>query len=282
MNIFKVTARAVKKRPFIMILTGLLMLVLAILNAFIPVMAIIIGIVNMTGGSIFESLLSVLQMLIDPGIIPTLLILLAVFILLASAIAGLLLPGYLLVVNDGIEKGDRRQGRQGGQGRQGLFSEGLKSNFFKFFFMTVKTTMITVFLAVFLIVAAVPAIIVTRSALTTKPDLMIGALFIDFVTVGVLFMCISFFRVYVYMWYLAALKGEKNPFISGKAVADRQFWRMFLSLLTFDVVFAAVIFLIYLSDSQIFRYAAGWTFTTAFFTTLAVYLVKTYRDSSQN
>lgn len=271
MNILAITAQAVVKRPFILILIGALMLAAAIVNVFIPVMAVIIGIVNMTGGSIFDSVLSILQMLIDPGVLTTLLILLAVVTLLTSVLAGLLLPGYLLVVGNGVTKGNKRRG---------LFIEGLKSSFFRFFIMTVKTVLCTVFLAIFLMVASVPAIIVTKAAFTTKPDLMIGALFVDFVTVGVLYMCLSFFRAYVYMWYVAASKGEKKPFTTGKAIANRQFWSMTLRLLVFDVIFIAVIFTIYLSDSQLFRYAAGWAFTTVFFTTLAVYLVNTYGNYS--
>jgi hypothetical protein len=124
MNIFLTTVQAVKKRPFILILVGLLMLAAAIVNAFIPIMAMIVGIINMTGGGFFESVLSVLQMLIDPGIIPTLLIILAVVAGLVSIAAGLLLPGYLLVVDDGVIEGDKRKG---------LFAEGVKTHFLKFF-----------------------------------------------------------------------------------------------------------------------------------------------------
>lgn len=268
MNIFKTTALAVMKQPFILILIGVLMLLAAIVNAVIPVMAMIIGIVNLTGGGIFESVLSVLQMLIDPGILPTLLILLAVVTVLASIAAGLLLPGYLLVVDDGIKKEAKKLG---------LFKQGLKSYFFRFFLITIKVLLCTVFFAAFLMVASVPAIIVSRAALTTKPDLMIGAVFIDIVTVGVLFMCLSFFRAYVYMWFVAASKGEKKPFVVGKAAADRQFWSMAFCLLAFDLAFAVVLFFIYTSGSQLFRYTAGWAFTTVFFTVLAVYLVNTYR-----
>lgn len=273
MNIFKTTLQAVIKRPFILVLIGGLMLVAAIVNAFIPVMAMVIGIVNMTGGNIFESMLSLLQMLIDPGIIPTLLIMLALLTVLAAVVAGLLLPGFLPVVEDGISEGPKKRG---------LFEDGLINGFFRFFLMTVKTVLCTAVLALFLMVAAVPAIIVTRVALTTRPDLMIAALFIDFVTVGVLFMCLSFFKVYIYMWYIAASKGGEKPFATGKAAADRQFWGIALNLLVFDIVFAAVIYIIYLSNNQIFRYVSGWAFATAYFTTLVVYLVQTFRDSSQN
>ncbi len=274
MNIFRITVRAVMKQPFILILIAFVMLVAAIVNAFIPLMAMIIGIINMTGGSIFESVLSVLQMLIDPGSLPTLLIFLAAGTVLAAIVAGLLLPGYLLVVEDGIiEKKNKKRG---------LFGEGLKSHFFRFFFMTVKTMLCSAFFALFLMVAAVPAIIVTRAALATKPELMIGALFIDFITVAVVFLCLSFFRAYVYMWYIAASKGEKKPFKTGKGAADRQFWGIAMRLLAFDMTFITAIYLIYLSDNQIFRYVSGWAFTTAFFTTLAVYLVQTYRDKGDS
>jgi len=273
MNIIKTTVQAVIKRPFILILIAVFMLVMALFNAFIPIMAIIIGIVNMAGGGIFESMLSILQMLIDPGILPTLLIFLGVMTLLLSIAAGILLPGYLPVVGDAIAKGTNRQSTKS------LFIGGLKGNFFKFFFMTIKTILLAILLVVFLTVASVPAIIVTRAALTTKPDLMFGALFIVFVTVGVLFMCFSFFKSYVFMWYIAASNGEKKPFKVGKAVADRRFWSLILNFFVFDVVFAAAIYLIYLSGSRIVRYTAGWAFASVFFITLVVYLVKTYRDS---
>ena len=272
MYILMTTVQAVKKRPFIPILVGVLMLVAAIVNAFIPVMAIIIGIVNMTGGNIFEAILSMLQMMIEPGNIPTLLIILAVFTVLASIVAGLLLPGYLLIVDDAIAKEPKRWG---------LFAQGLKSYFFRFFLMTLKTVLGAAFLALFLMISSVPAIIVTRAAFSTKPDLLIAALFVDFMTVGVLFFCLTFFKTYVFMWYVAASKGVVKPFAAGKSAANMQFWNMVLNLLVFDVIFAAVIYIIYLSNSQALRYVSGWVFTTAFFTTLSVYLVQTYRDSSQ-
>lgn len=279
MNIFKTTIQAVVKRPFIPILIGSIMLVAAIFNAFIPLMAMIIGIVNMTGGGFFDSILSVLQMLIDAENIPIILISLAMITVIVSVVIGLLLPGFLLIVGDGLEKGKKKKG---------LFVEGIKRYFFRFLLMALKTSLFTLLLIVFLLVASVPAIIVTRATMTSNPDLLLAAIFMDIVTAGVFFMCLSFFSAYIYMWYVAASKGVKKPFRVGKVVADRGFWEISLSLLIFDIVFAAVIYLIYSSDSQMFRYVSGWIFTTACFTTLAVYLVSTYRkieiregDSSQ-
>jgi hypothetical protein len=272
MNIFETTTFAVIKRPFIIIMIGILMLLAAVANAFIPVVAMIMGIINATGGGIFEGMLSILQMLIDPGVIPTALLILTVFTLVASIAAGLLLPGYLLVVRDSIVQGDKKRG---------LFLAGLKKHFFRVFLITVRAVLLTALLAVFMMVAGVPAIIVTKAALTARPNLMIAAVFIDIVTIGVLFMCLSFLKAYLFMWVLAAVDGMTKPFRAGKSIADRSFWKLALGMLVFDVVFVTVIFTIYLSGSQLFRYAAGWVFATCFFTILAVYLVQFFKDGSR-
>jgi hypothetical protein len=270
MNIFEAATYAVMKRPFILVLIGVLMLALAIGNAIVPVMAMIMGIISMTGGGIFDGILSVLAMLIDPAILPTLLLLLVAGTLLVSVAAGLLLPGYLLIVADGIAQGEKQRG---------LFLQGLKSHFLRIFLITVKTVLLAAVLALFLMVAGVPGIVVTKAAFSTKPDLLIAAVFIDIVTAGVLFMSLSFFRAYVYMWYLSAVNGLEKPFKTGKAMADKGFWKLSFGLLAFDAVFAGVLYTIYLSESQLFRYTAGWAFATLFFTILAVYLVRFFREN---
>ncbi|NLV35519.1 MAG: hypothetical protein GXY17_02450 [Clostridiaceae bacterium] len=271
MNIIRTTFRAVIKQPPILIIIASIMLAAAIFNAFIPLMAMIIGVINMAGGGFFDSVLSIVHMVTDQDNIPTILILLAALTGIGSVAIGLLLPGFLLLVDDGIGKGQRKKG---------LFAEGIKKYFFKFFPMALLTALVSLLLAVFLLISSVPAIIVTRAAMTTKPDLLIAAAFLDIVTIGVFFMCLSFFSAYIYMWYIAASTGVEKPFRIGKAIADCKFWRLALGLLIFDIVFAIVIYLIYSFDSQILRYVTGWLFTTAFFTTLAVYLVHFYKNPS--
>ena len=272
LELIKSIAKAITKRPSIPVLVGTLMLAAAVFNAFIPVMAMIVGIINMTGGG-FDSVLSIIQLLIDPGNLPAILIVAAVLAVAISVVSGLLLPGFLLVVDDGLTAGRKKKG---------LFVEGIKCCFFKFFLMTLRLSLISVLIGVFLLVASVPAIIVTKAAVSTNPDLAIAAIFIDLVTLGAFFMCLSFFKIYVYMWYIAASKIEKKPFTAGKAVGGRHFWRTALELLGFDAVFAAVIYLVYLNENQVLRYILGWAFTTAFFTALAVYLVRLYRTVSKS
>ena len=268
----KTTVDAVIKQPFIIITIGIIMLVLAILNIFIPIMAMVIGIVNMTGGSLIDSVLAVIQMLIEPENIPMILIVSAVLILIISVAVGLLLPGYLLTVNDGLSKGLKTRH---------LFLSGIRKYFLKFFLISVRSTFFTVILGVFILVASVPAIVITRVALLSKPNLMLAAVFIDVLTVCVHFLGLSFYTIYSYMWYIASLTASERPFKAGKAAADRCFWKIAMGLLAFDFVFAAGFFIVYMIDNQALRYIAGWTFTTCYFTTLAVYLVQSFRDSSR-
>lgn len=270
MNIFNTTVQAVVKRPSIIVIIGLLMLAAAIFNAFIPLVAMLVGIVNMTGGGFLESILSLLQMLIDPANIKTVLISIAVLSVVVSAAAGMLVPGFLLIVDNSVTKGAKGQG---------LLVKGIRSYFFRFFLMTLKTSLLTVLLVIFMLVASVPAIIVTRAVISTKQNLILAAVFIDLVTAGVFFMCLSFYRAYLYMWYVAASSGAEKPFKTGKAVADRKFWRIAMGLFCFDIVFTVAIYLIYSSDSQLMRYASGWIFATAYFTTLAIYLIRLYKES---
>lgn len=270
MNILKTTMQAVVKQPLILVIIASIMLAAAIFNAFIPLVAMIVGVINMAGGGFFDSVLSIVHIVTDPDNIPTILILLAMLTGIGSVGIGLLLPGFLLLVGDGIE-------RKGGR-KKGLLREGIKKYFFSFFPMALLTALASLLLAAFLLISSVPAIIVTRAAMTTKPDLLIAAIFLDIVTIGVFFMCLSFFSAYIYMWFIAASTGVEKPFRTGKAIADRKLWNLALGLLIFDIVFVIVIYLIYSFDSQILRYVMGWVFTTAFFTTLAVYLVRFYRS----
>jgi hypothetical protein len=268
----RTTVYAVIKQPLIVITIGIIMLVLAIFNIFIPVMAMIIGIVNMTGGSLIDSMLALIQMLIDPQNIPAILICSAVLIILLSVVIGLLLPGYLLTVNDALSKNAKTKH---------LFILGIRKYFFKFFLISLRSIFFTEVLGIFLLVSSVPAIVITRVALISKPGLMLAAVFIDVLTVCVFFLCLSFYGIYTYMWYISSLTASKEPFKAGKEAADRIFWKMAVGLLGFDIVFAVCLFAVYMIGNQVLRYIAGWTFTTCFFTTLAVYLVQSFRDSSR-
>jgi hypothetical protein len=269
-NVIGEAAIAVKKYPSLVIATGTVFLIFAVFNRFVPVVAMIIGIVNMTGGSFFDAVLAVLQMMTDLQNIPVTAAAVAVFAVLFSIAAGLVLPGYLLAAGDGLDKGPKKRG---------LFREGIKKYFLKFFLISVRVVFLAVLLIVFLLVSTVPAIVMTRVALSASPELLIAAIFVDIVTVGVFFAGLAFFSIYTYMWYIASLVPVRQPFRTGKEVADRRFWCIILDLMVFDVIFAGGFYIIYITGSQVIRYAAGWLFATVFFTILPIYLVKFFKDN---
>jgi hypothetical protein len=93
---------------------------------------------------------------------------------------------------------------------------------------------------------------------------MLAAVFIDVLTVCVIFLGLSFYTIYTYMWYISALTASRKPFEAGKAAADRCFWKMTADLLAFDIIFAAGLFAVYLIDNQLFRYIADGFFQHAF------------------
>ncbi|NMA34790.1 MAG: hypothetical protein GX940_09640 [Clostridiaceae bacterium] len=266
----KVMINAVKKYPSLVITPGVVFLIAAVFNRLVPVMAMIIGVVNMTGGDFFDSVLAILQMMTDLQNIPLILIVVAALAILLSVLTGLILPGYLLAASDALEKGTRKKG---------LILEGIKKYFLRFFLMTIAVVISAVVLLLFLLVAIVPAIVMTRVAFSSSPELLVAAIFIDIMTIGVVFAGLSFFSVYTYMWYIASLTKVKKPFKLGKEIADCRFWNIVLGLFIFDVIFAVGFFIIYMAGIQIIRYAAGWIFATAFFTALALYLVKFFKDN---
>jgi len=261
---------AVKKHPSLVITLGAVILVAEVFNRFVPIMTMIVGIVNMTGGDILDSILAALHLLIDLNNLPLVLGAVAVIALLFSVFIGLLLPGYLLTAIDGLDEGP---------GKKGLYREGIRKYFLRFFHMTLRVVLLAFLLLVILLVSTVPGIVMTRVALTTSPELMVAAVFVDVVTVGVVFASLLFFSVYTYMWYIASLVTAKRPFRLGKQVADNRFWNITLGLLIFDVILVVGFFIIFMIGNQAIKYAVGWIFLTAFFTTLALYLVKFFKNN---
>ena len=269
-NMINDILKAVKKYPSLVITIGVVVLTAEVFNRFVPVMAMIIGIVNMTGGNIIDSILAILHMLLDLQNLPLILVTASVIAILFSLCVSLLLPGYLLAASDGLEDGPKKKG---------LFRAGIKKYFMKFFHMTLRVVFLAVVLVVFLMVSTVPGIVMTRVSISNSPELLVAAIFIDIVTVGVIFASLSFFSIYTYMWYIASLATVNRPFKLGKQVADRRFWQIVLGLLIFDVIFAGGFCIIFMISNQFIKYAFGWIFATAFFTVLALYLVKFFKNN---
>lgn len=272
MNILNTTVRAVIKRPFIIILPAIVMLLWSAINAYNPILPVITGIASITGGTALDSLVYVIQLLMDPSIFPVILILFAAGTLLASLIAGLVLSGYFNVIASVLE------GKSGGRG---IFREGLKRYFSRYFFISLRAVPFMGLLAAFMLVSSIPAIIVTKAVTADKPELLLAAVFVDILTIAVLFFGFIFSRIYIFFWYPAAMKAVKRPFTFGKRVADGHFWGIVLRILIFDLMFIAFYYIISTVGGALIQQLLAWLFDTAFFTTLSVYVLNAFREFSK-
>jgi MFS family permease len=269
MNIIKVSIQSSVRRPVVIILPAVLALAFFVINNYNPIMPVILGISSATGGSFFDGVISALQLIMDPSIIPGIGIFMAGVVIFASLLAGIILSGYFHIIRntlDGIKK------------TKNDFKAGIKKYFLRIFVITLKATLFTGLISCIMIVAAVPAIIITRAATTTKPELMLAAIFVDILTAGVLFFGFMFSRVYLYYWYPAAIKNIEKPFIYAKRLIDKHFWKIVSRFFLFDIVFAIFIYFFIIIASAVLKLLFGWIFATVFSTVMVIYVFQSFSE----
>jgi MFS family permease len=269
MNILNTAVRTAIKRPFIIIFFALLMLACAFLNSVNPLIPIVAGLINITGTSLYESIVSALQVIFEPSFIPGFLLVLLGLALVASLLAGALFSGLFQVLANTLGGNEKRPKE---------FIQGLKKFFLKIFLMTLRAFLFAEFLTIFLMVVCVPAVVVTRAAFTDKPNLMLAAVFVDLLTVMVLFFGLMFSRAYIYFWYPAVIQGEKRPFSAGKKHVNQKFWGIIGRLFVFDITFALFqVFISMLGDATA-KLIVGWVFNTIFFISLITFVFDSYQN----
>ena len=269
MNIIKITYNAAIRRPIIIILPAVLVFILSVINSYSPLMPILLGISNATGAGFFEGIVAVLQLILDRQIIAGAAFLAAGAVLLVSLVSAIVLSGYFPIVANTLEG----RGKTGGD-----FLEGVRKYFFRLFTITLRASLTAGLLVMVMVVAAVPAIIITRAAAVTKPELMPAAVFVDILTGMVLFFGYTFCKIYLLYWFPAAVKGLDRPFRLAKSLVDRNFFKLLARLLIFDIVLAAITILAFIIPVTIVKLLFGWVFTTAFVTVLTIFVFKSFSE----
>lgn len=267
MNIIKVTIHSVSKKPVIIILPAVAALICCIINNYNPVLPVVLGISSATGGSFFDGIISILQLLMEPNVIASVAIFAAGAVILVSLLAGLILSGYFSIVGNTLEGIEKAKGE---------FKAGLKKYFFKVFVITIKAALSAGFISGIMVIATVPAIIITRASAVTKPELMPAALLVDILTAGVLFFGFMFLRVYLFYWYPAVIKDMAKPFRRAKQFVDRYFWSILSRLAVFDVVFAVFLYFFLNTSSALLKLLFGTIFITIFITMLIIYIFNSF------
>ena len=269
MNILKLSAQTALKRPVIIILPAVLALVFSVLNSYNPVIPVIRGLSSATGGSLFDGIISALQLVLDPAIIPSIAIFIAAALILGSLLAGLIFSGYFHIIRNTLE---------GMEKEKGDFAAGIKRYFFRVFLITLRAAFFAGLVLGIMSIATVPAIIISRAAATTKPELMLAAVFVDVLTAVVWFFAYMFSKVYLFYWYPASVKVDKKPFIYAKHLVDEHFWRIVARFIVFDVVFAVFLFLVFILSSALLEMLLGWIFITVFAVVLVIYVFSSFAE----
>lgn len=268
MRIVETTLRAVARRPLIIVLPALLGLVFSLLNAYNPLMPVISGIVSITGGTFYDSILSAVQLLLDPALVPIVLSASAGLVLLISLFSGLVLSGYFNIVAAAVDDRERQPGE---------FRGGFKRFFVKFFLLSLRAALFMLALTVLILVSSLPALIVSGTTAAGKTELLFAAAFIDILTIAVLLFGFLFSMAYILFWFPSAMKTEKKSFTYGKRLVDGYFWRIILHLLIFFLIFAGIHLAIAAAGQPTLQLLLGWLFDTAFLTTLAVYVFAAFK-----
>lgn len=272
MDTLKCTVQMIRNRPGVLVIFSMVLLAYSIAGYYNPIPAILLGLSSITSGSVFESVVSYLQILMDPKIIPVIIVAVVVLTLVASLVIALFLSGYFYSVNNTIT---------GKKKSRGEYAEGLKVYFSRILLITLRVLIFGCIFVVFMMVAAIPAAVVTRAALTGNQEVAFAAVFIDILTIGVLFFGCMFFRAYMFFWYPAALSRDRGFFVAGKRVADRCFWNILKTFLLFDVIFIAFEYAMLKIGNNPGTLVVGWIFRTVFYVLYINYIFITYRKAEK-
>jgi len=263
MKLLKNTIRLMKRRPSALLFIGVVMLVYAIIDSYNPILPIFLGLGSITEGGISEGILSVLQFMIDPEIIPMIILLIFCVSGIGAVVLGFVFSGYCYTINNGIA---------GRKKFKGELIAGLKKYFLKLTWISFRVIFIGILLIIFLLVASVPAVIITNAADISEPKLLAAALLIDVITVGVIFLGSMYFRIYMFFWYPAAVNQAERPFTAGVRAANRDFWGITGRFLTFDIFFIVAAFILLNINSSLYRIIGTWIFGTLYVVLFSAYI----------
>lgn len=286
MGVFQDTVRILFRRPFIIVFFAIVTLAFCILDYFLS--SLVIGVTAFGAGDVFESAVSFLHLgfnlLTDWSLLArTLLIILgAVFGL--ALVTGFAFSGCMNIVNNALDKKPKFQGE---------FFFGIRKYFARVVVVNFVVILAAGAVTLFLLTAAVPAMVVTRAVGSGNSGLLPAAVFLDFITLGVLFFSFMYFRVYTLFWYPALLNSPRRAFSMGKRVVDSRFWAVVGRFLTFDLVFILFELLFIYANyimaqresgsllTTIAVFTVNWAFKSVFFSLFTGYVFSAYKAGSR-
>lgn len=268
MEVIRNSVRVIKKRPFIILYMGALILAYYIIDSYNPITSILAEMNTFFSDDISESIISLLQFIFDPGIFPLMAIMIAGLSVIGGIVWALAFAGYLNVVDNAVDNKPPVKGE---------YLQGFKGSFLRLAFISMRFLFFAFIFVLFMLVASVPAIIITKSASLARLDILFAAIFVDVLTAGIIFFGLMFVRIYMFFWLPAAYYHNKKTFTIGKRVSDNGFWSIVKSLILFDIIFVAFQYLFSKISIPFLVFVGNWAFETAFFTVLVIYVFTTFK-----
>jgi len=264
------------KRPFIIIFWAILMLICTVAGYILPVFRTLFQLNTISGSNPFETIMSFIQLvysyMLDIKVVIIAAVVLLLVLLSIAVISGALISGYFFKLNNAVNKK---------AGKKGELSHG-RQYFNKITLMNFVLLATGLIILIIIVVASVPALVITRASAGKGRDMLPAVLFVDVLTGVVLFFGLMFYRIYTFFWYPAAMNNEKRPFRQSKRIANNNFWRIVSVFVVFDIVYIiSQIFFVKLDDNIILL-LAKWAFSSVFYAVYTTYIFAAYRKYSDN
>lgn len=268
MNLFSKAVGVLIKKPFLIIYISAIVLIAAVINRLSPVLPLLSGFIKAGDADFFQNVISFLQYIVRGGVWPYTLLVIASVSIIASILAGVLLPGWMCIMNF------TSSGR--GAGIKDYFA-GLRENFLRTIIVALKYSLLFFVFALFVMIALVPLMIILRAPIFDRLDVLIVSVFIVFLTVAILYLAIMFFRINTVFWLPALANGSGKPFVTGKKIADRHFWKLSFALFVFDLVVIAIEAVLSYFPDSIYIFFANWIFISIFVSIYSSYIFVAFK-----
>jgi hypothetical protein len=261
------TIQIIKKRPIILWLMAIITFTYLLIDKYNPIMPILFGLGRVTGGNIFEGIVSFIQLIVDPAILPYVLAALVGISIVASILLGIFFSGYFNILNNAIV-GAPRVKRE--------FSSGVKNHSIKLIFVTFRVIFLGLLLFLFMGVASIPAVVLARMRTVENGGLNIPSLLIITLTAMVLYFLFAYFRTYVLFWYPSVIKKIKKPFLTARKLVNENFWSLVAGYIIFDAILIAFFIMLGKTKNATQIFIAKWIFLTFFIILHASYTFHAY------
>ena len=171
-------------------------------------------------------IVSMLQVLIQPSIFTKVLLVIIVFIVVMSMILSVFFSGlFSKLLNAVYNKKSVKEN----------FVKSIKKYYLKTLWTFIRSGLILILSILALLIAAVPAIIVSIAAYNSGGIYIFLATIIDVISAAILFLVFYFIKMYLVFWFPSMLNYKKSLKIA-RMVVNKNFWKIIYNFIATDVV----------------------------------------------